>query len=95
MQEIKQLIMRLGANPNSSEGIMTGPMADAHIQGYLNQGWALFSVNPGSIDQGTSSLSVHYVLTRERVVEAVTPVRAEPQGEGHWGESANAERVTA
>lgn len=71
MQEIKQLLLRLGTNPDTSEGIMTGPMADAHIQGYMNQGWVLFAVNPGAIDQGTSSLSVHYVLTRDGVTAKV------------------------
>ncbi len=63
MQQIKQLMLRMGNQANLEEGIMTGEMADAHIQSYLNHGYKLFAVNPGGIDQGTSSISIHYVLT--------------------------------
>ncbi len=70
MQEIKTLMLRVGSKVNLDEFVFDGPMTDSHIQGYLNQGWTLFSVSPGSIDQGTSSVSTMYTLIREKAVDA-------------------------
>ena len=65
MQEIKHLILRVGTVANVEEYVFDGPMADAHIQGYLNQGFTLHTSHPGSVDQSTNSMSVFYVLIRE------------------------------
>ncbi len=64
MQEIKHLILRVGTVANVEEYVFDGPMADAHIQGYLNQGFKVHTVHPGSVDQSTNSMSVFYVLIR-------------------------------
>lgn len=71
MQEIKHLMLRLGTVANMEEYVFDGPMADAHLQGYLNQGWTLHTVHPGAIDQGTSSISIVYILVRDEVMAKV------------------------
>ena len=69
MQEIKHLILRVGTVANVEEYVFDGPMADAHVQGYLNQGFKVHTVHPGSIDQSKNAMSVFYVLIREDEVQ--------------------------
>lgn len=92
MQEIKHLILRVGTTANVEEYVFDGPMADAHIQGYLNQGFEVHTVHPGSVDQSTNSMSVFYVLIREtqpdmdvpKAQDQINQMVSESQGEGHW-----------
>lgn len=65
MQEIKFLMLLIGSAANMDEYVFDGPMADAHVQGYLNQGFKVHTVFPGSVDQSKAAISVVYVLTRE------------------------------
>lgn len=63
MQEIKHLMLRVSAVANEAEFVFDGSMADAHIQGYLNQGFRVHTSHPGSVTP--NYVSVFYVLLRE------------------------------
>ena len=73
MQEIKQLVFKLGTMSDPSQGVLSGDVADQHIGSYLSQGFRLFAVNTGAFDPTTGSIIVHYTLTRDSdAVETVS-----------------------
>ncbi len=66
IQQVKHLVLRLGTRPNPEQYIFDGAQADAHIQGYLNRGWRIHTVNqnPAQIDLD-GAFPIFYLLIRD------------------------------